>query len=102
VLVLDNFEHLPAAAPLVLDMLGAAPKLKALVTSRERLNLRGETVLTLDGLVYPPDERSSISGSAVDLFLQAARRRRSDFQPNDDDRQHVGRICRLVEVAASA
>src|SRR5215216_657678 len=38
-LVLDNFERVVAAAPLVVDLLGSCPRLKALVTSRVRLRV---------------------------------------------------------------
>src|SRR5262249_42861174 len=41
-LLLDNFEHLLEAAPSVSDLLAAAPRVKALVTSRAALRLRGE------------------------------------------------------------
>jgi transcriptional regulator with XRE-family HTH domain len=41
-LVLDNFEHVVAAAPLLPHLLATAPRLKALVTSRAALNVRGE------------------------------------------------------------
>ena len=41
-LVLDNFEQLVSAAPMVADLLAAAPKLKILVSSRIALNLHGE------------------------------------------------------------
>src|SRR5574341_339815 len=61
-LVLDNFEHLLDAAPLVSDLLAAAPGLRVLATSRERLNLRGEVVYRLDGRVrtlrHRPRDRS--------------------------------------------
>ena len=56
-LVLDNFEHLLDSAPtsftpieFLTNMLETAPGLKILVTSRERLQLSGETVFHLDGL----------------------------------------------------
>ncbi|HZG68119.1 MAG TPA: AAA family ATPase, partial [Herpetosiphonaceae bacterium] len=41
-LVLDNFEHVLDAAPLVTDLLGAAPNVRILVSSRSRLRLSGE------------------------------------------------------------
>ena len=97
VLVLDSFEHLLDFAAFVAEMLTALQKLSILVTSRERLNLSGETVLTLKGLAYPPDETTTVSYSAVELFVQTARQRRPDFQPSEDDCRQVRRICRLVE-----
>src|SRR5207253_6024324 len=41
-LVLDNFEHLPAAAPEVAALLASGPRLKVLATSRAPLHLRWE------------------------------------------------------------
>src|SRR5215207_9361112 len=43
-LILDNYEHLLTAAPLVSEWLAACPQLVVLVTSRERLRLQGEQV----------------------------------------------------------
>ena len=52
-LVLDNFEHLLAAAPLVTELLTACPNLVVLVTSRARLNLSGEHELAVQPLALP-------------------------------------------------
>ena len=52
-LLLDNFEHLVAAAPLTTEMLAACPHLKILVTSRLRLRVRGEHTLPLAPLDVP-------------------------------------------------
>ncbi len=49
-LVLDNFEHVLDAAPLVADLLGACPRLKVLVTSRSPLEIRAEITFPLDPL----------------------------------------------------
>ena len=49
-LVLDNFEHLAAGADLLSELLEAAPYLKLLVTSRERLRLREEWLFDVGGL----------------------------------------------------
>ena len=80
-LVLDNCEHLLAAASLFAELLAAAPGLRLLATSRERLNLRGETVITLAGLDYPVDDQPAQDAEAVQCFLAAARRLRPDFSP---------------------
>ena len=97
-LLLDNFEHLLQATPLLVELLQAAPDVKLLVTSPERLHLAAETLLRLDGLVVPEVsvESSAKEGySAVDLFVQSARRLRHDFTPQTAWAE-VTRICRMV------
>ena len=56
-LVLDNFEQVVKAAPLVAELLGACPELKALITSRVRLRLSGEREHAVSplGLAAPGD-----------------------------------------------
>jgi predicted ATPase/DNA-binding SARP family transcriptional activator len=104
-LVLDNFEHLLSTTgtnnggrELVLKMVGTAPKLKLLVTSRERLNLKVEWLLTLEGLAYPPEETDSGEEmfEAVELFVQRAQRVRPEFSL-PAEWPEVGRLCRLLE-----
>src|SRR5258708_14309864 len=48
-LVMDNFEHLLDGVQLVRDILQADPNIKILATSRNRLNLVGETPFLLPG-----------------------------------------------------
>ena len=52
-LILDNFEHVGDAAPVVSELLAAAPGLKVLVTSRKVLHLYGESVFNVPSLDYP-------------------------------------------------
>ncbi len=98
-LVMDNFEHLVNAASLLAEILQTALKVKVLVTSRERLNLQGEWLFEVGGLTFPEDgdieplERYT----AVQLFLHSARRVRSDFSINDEEKPWIARICQLVE-----
>ncbi|MGH6914682.1 MAG: ATP-binding protein, partial [Geminicoccales bacterium] len=54
-LVLDSFEHLLDGATLLADLLGAAPRVKLVVSSRVALNLRQEWLYPVQGLPYPPD-----------------------------------------------
>ena len=98
-LVLDNFEHLIDGAGLVHGLLQAAPRLKVLVTSRERLRLTGETVFLLDGMDFPDSETPPDLNpySAVSLFLQSARFAHPDLTLQPDDLSYVVRLCRLVE-----
>lgn len=98
-LVLDNFEHLLDGAPFVSELLTTAPGLRALVTSRERLNLSGEAVLTVGPLQLPGDgaEGDLLDFSALRRFIENAWFARSDFAPEHDDLRHAARICHLVE-----
>ena len=104
-LVLDNFEHLLSSPgghdggrDLVLELVETAPKLKLLVTSRERLNLQAEWLLTLQGLPYPPAEAGfgEEPFEAVDLFVQRAHRVQPEFSL-PAEWPEVVRICRLLE-----
>jgi len=104
-LVLDNFEHLLSAPggngrerELLLEMVRTAPKLKLLVTSRERLNLQAEWLLPLQGLPCPPVEIlfGEETFEAVDLFAQGAQRVRADFSLSTEWPEVV-RLCRLLD-----
>jgi len=96
-LVLDNFEHLLDGAPLLTDMLNAAPGLRILVTSRERLNLSTETVFNLGGLELPEmDVADACECSAVRFFLECAARVRHGCQAASDDMAYVVAICQRV------
>jgi predicted ATPase/class 3 adenylate cyclase/DNA-binding CsgD family transcriptional regulator len=98
-LVLDNCEHLVAApfTELVAAMLAAAPAVKLIVTSRERLNLPGEWVLEVAGLSFPAgDGGEDVSGyAAVQLFVEGARRAGS-LAPGASDWPAIARICQLL------
>jgi predicted ATPase/transcriptional regulator with XRE-family HTH domain len=98
-LVLDNFEHLLGAAPLLGSILREAPAVRLLVTSRERLRLQGEWVVDLEGLATPRDNsRDAIDRcEAVVLFLERARHVRSDFAITPANRAAVAEIVRLLE-----
>lgn len=95
-LVLDSYEHLLDGATLVHAILEAAPHLQVLVTSRERLNLVGETVFVLGGLSFPPKLcEVPLDYSAVQLFVKCAQRMRPDYELTHAE--HIIRICQLLE-----
>jgi predicted ATPase/DNA-binding XRE family transcriptional regulator len=76
-LVLDNFEQLLAAAPLLVDLLAACPQVKMLVTSRARLQVRGEYELVVPPLALPdPSHLPALADlgqyGAVALFVDRA------------------------------
>ncbi|HEX3049198.1 MAG TPA: BTAD domain-containing putative transcriptional regulator [Aggregatilineaceae bacterium] len=98
-LITDNFEHLLDSADLLSEILTAAPGVKILATSRERLNLQEEWIYDIQGLPYPPDANVEDFDryGAVQLFLQSARRVRADFALSGEDRAAVRQICYLVD-----
>jgi predicted ATPase/DNA-binding SARP family transcriptional activator len=98
-LLLDNFEHLLAAARALSDLLRAAPRVTLLVTSRERLDLPGEWLVEVAGLALPDDKRGVAleRSSAGQLWLQTARRVQPHYTLSDGNRPFVVAICKLLE-----
>lgn len=113
-LVLDNFEHLMAGAGLLPEILSAAPGVKMLVTSRERLGLYGEMSYLVGGMVLPGEEqqggdRNASSDhppavgedaqlpEAVQLFFERAKAVDLQREWSAGDLRQIAKICRLVE-----
>jgi predicted ATPase len=90
-LLLDNFDEVTAEAGVLARILEHAPDVRLLVTTRERLNLLEETLLTLDGLKHEGAE-----SDAVQLFVNAARRHDHHFRADAQELPYVERICALV------
>jgi predicted ATPase len=94
-LLLDNFEHVVAAAPEVTALLAKCPNLDVTVTSRERLQLDGEHVYPVPVLDRP---------EARELFVARARAVRPDFEPNGSLDELCARLDDLplaLELAAA-
>lgn len=102
-LILDNFEQLlETAVDYLAGLLQHAPDLTLLVTSRERLNLYEETVLTLDGLPTPapdaaPNEPADEPAEAVQLFLRNVQQHNLNFSAAAETVAEIGSICRLLD-----
>lgn len=100
-LVLDGFEHVIGAAPVVADLLEACADLKALVTSREVLRISGEWVFDVPPLAVP--ERARLSAEtlerfdAVRLFVDRAQAVSDGFRLDDTNAPAVGEIARRLE-----
>ena len=98
-LFLDSFERLLEGAGMLVELLEAAPGVKILVTSRQRLNLHGEQHFPLGGLDCPPPVaglQDALGCGAVQLFVSTGRRARPGFELSAANLQHVRRICELV------
>ena len=88
--VLDNCEHLlDASAELVVTLLGAAPGLTFLATSREAIGVAGEVSWRVPSL--------SLADEAIELFTDRARHARPDFTLTDDNTTTVGEICARLD-----
>jgi non-specific serine/threonine protein kinase len=109
-LVLDNFEHLLAAAPLVPALLAVCPGLTALATSRAPLRVTGEhehpvPPLTLPGpgaggarAPGPPGTDAGGGASeAVRLFVERARAVRPGFALTAENAPAVAEVCRRLD-----
>ena len=101
-LVLDNFEHVIAAAPLLAQLLEVCPELKLLVTSREVLHLRAEHQFPVPPLALPdlkrlPDNEALPQYAAVNLFLQRARAVKTNFQVTPANAACIAEICARLD-----
>jgi predicted ATPase len=97
-LILDNLEHLLSGVGLIKELLEAAPKIKILATSRERLNLQAEHVFDLGGLTVPDEGAIDAKDfDALQLFAQSAKHSRHDFVLDESTIPPITQICGLVE-----
>ena len=97
-LVLDNFEQIIDAAPVVGELLAAASQLTLLITSREPLGIAGEQEFPVPPLRLPNGgSRLGIEElrgvESVALFLQRARSVRPDFDLTPGNAAAVVEIC---------
>jgi predicted ATPase/class 3 adenylate cyclase/Tfp pilus assembly protein PilF len=97
-LLRDNCEQVLGAAPAVTELLGAAPGLKVLVTSRTPLRLYGEKEYAVPPLSVPdvkhlPDLKTLSQYEAVRLFIERAKSAKVDFEVTDESAPAVAEIC---------
>ena len=97
-LILDNVEHLIEAAPLVAELLGAAPALKVLTTSRVPLHLRAEheypvPTLDLPPRKPPPTVQQLTQYDAVRLFIDRAQAVKPGFTVDNETAPAIAEIC---------
>ena len=101
-LVLDNFEQVLPAAPLLSHLLSSCPQLKLLVTSRVLLRVWGEYVFTVPPLEVPdmqhvPERDVLTQIASVALFAQRAEAILPGFQLTEENARDVAEICTRLE-----
>jgi predicted ATPase/Tfp pilus assembly protein PilF len=119
-LILDNFEHLIAGAPILVELIGRISKTRLLVTSRERLQVSEEKVFDLRPLRVTDlrliaqkkvDQETVLQlqgNPAISLFVDRSLRVNEDFCLNKESLKTVAQICwkldglpLAIELAAS-
>ncbi|MBC7811747.1 MAG: tetratricopeptide repeat protein [Burkholderiales bacterium] len=100
-LVLDNFEQIMDAAPLLNELLAAAARLKILVTSRERLRVYGEFISSITPLAVPENAITAADAllrfPAAALFVERAQAVELDFVLTADNTPAIAEICRRLD-----
>lgn len=105
-LVLDNFEHVSEAAPVLTELLEAAPLVQIVVTSRSALQLQGEYVFEVPGLGWPNLRQEMPSPAqlladplygAVALFARRGKAARSSFGLTPQVAPIVAEICARLD-----
>lgn len=102
-LIFDNFEpFIASSAPFLQQLRQEATALRLVVTSRERLNLRAETVISLNGLSFPSDAdsaESALQTEALTLFQSCAKRQACSvsLSPKSPHLADVVHICQALE-----
>lgn len=100
-LVIDNFEHVIEAAPQLVQLLGNAPQIKAVITSREALRISGEHEFTVETLAVPkPGQNKSdqlLDHAAIQLFAQRAQATDPDFKLTIENLTTISEICRRLD-----
>ena len=97
-LLLDNFEHLLDAAPVVSELLASCLKLRVMTTSRTVLNLRGEHEFEVPPLAVPtlrhiPNPEALLDYPAVVLFAERAGAAKPGFSVTSENAATVATVC---------
>src|SRR6185503_10486469 len=98
-LLLDNFEQIVSAAPLLSELLSDGAELRMLVTSRESLRLRGEHEFPLSPLALPdlPSVERLSKSPSIALFVQRAQASQPDFKLTSGNAAAVAEVCTRLD-----
>lgn len=101
-ILLDNFEQVVAAAPLLAELLTRCPTITLLVTSRERLRLRGEQHIRVEALALPDLHQplttaQIVDAPAIQLFRTTAQAAQAGFQVSEESALTIAAICAALD-----
>lgn len=101
-LVLDNVEHVIAAAADIAELLSAVPTLKLICTSRVALRIPGEHEFVVSPLALPdltqlPSSETWEANPAVSLFIARAKAAHTSFTVSDENWRHIAEICHRLD-----
>ncbi len=101
-MLIDNFEHVIDAAPVVGEMLAHAPTVHVLATSREALRLRDEIIVPIEPLALPEEHHSEdaeklLSVASVALLNYVARKTAPGFTVTSSNAQDIASLCRRLD-----
>ncbi|MEW6734484.1 MAG: protein kinase [Acidobacteriota bacterium] len=101
-LFFDNFEQVLSAAPILGQLLMAAPRLKMLVTSRAALHINGEREYLVPPMALPDIERTLstealLECASVALFVERARAAKPDFTFTAENGRVIAEICHRLD-----
>ncbi len=87
-LVIDNFEQVISASPILNELLNTSPKLKLIVTSREVLRISGESIYQIPVLTEE---------AAVSLFVTRAQSIQYDFALTEENKISIAQLCKSLD-----
>ncbi len=98
-LAVDNFEHLQPAAVVIAELLGLAPRIRVLASSRTPLRIRGEYLFEVEPLPLPAgrSEAEVSQNPAVQLFLQCALAVNRKLAIDASATRTVAEVCRALD-----
>ena len=95
--IFDNCDQVLEAAPIVPELLGRAPRLQLLVTSRVMLRIRGEREWRVEPLGIVPADGDGAEVPSVRLLVDRIRDAQPEFELTRDNQEAISEICHRLD-----
>lgn len=98
-LIIDNFEQIVDASPLIADLISVAKNLKIIITSRVLLHLTAEREFSVEPLTVPTEfsPQNFLKYEAVKLFVERAQKAKPKFTLTEENAVSIAEICARLE-----